>query len=616
MRYLGNKDSLVDRIEKLLENKKLLNKDLILFDAFCGTGAVSKKLSATYKNIIINDNLLLASTFNYGSLVSSKCSFLKLGFDPFNYFNERKEIKEGFFYKNYAPSNGNRMYFSDYNAGRIDFFRITIEEWFLNKQINVEEYNYLLACLLESVSKVANVAGVYGAYLKKWDPRAVKDIIFLRLEKNNNVIDVKRYTENLSQIISDIDCDILYLDPPYTKNKYSVQYHILETLIRYDNPILKGITGTRDMSWISQSWSTNNTVHIEFENTIAKTKSKYIVLSYSSDGLMSKEFILNVLKRYCILNTVECIEIPYKKYRNFKTNTSNEHYEYLFYGEKKEIDQVFYCCPLNYMGGKTNVINYIKPHLNGKSNFIDIMGGGFNVGINSYGFERIIYNELNHIVKDLICMFKNNDTKVILDNLDKLIKKYSLSKQNKDNYIKFRNDYNTKYRFYKNYTIYLYTLLLYGFQQQLRFNSQLEFNNPIGESGYNESIKEKIISFSRRIKEINVEFFSKSYEELYDIIDDAVIYFDPPYLITLGSYNDGKRGFKGWNKNEETKLINFFNKLMSKNCKLVISNILEYKGLENEILKEWIKDNNPMIEKINVRGRREVLIVYETNIQN
>lgn len=616
MRYLGNKDSLVDRIEEILEKKKILNKDLILFDAFCGTGAVSRKLSVIYNNIIINDNLLLASTFSYGSLISSKCNFLKLGFDPFTYFNETKEIKEGFFYENYAPSKGNRMYFSNYNAGRIDFFRITIEEWFLNKQINEDEYNYLLACLLESVSKVANIAGVYGAYLKKWDPRAIKNIVFLRLEKNNNDVNVKRYTENLSQIISDIDCDILYLDPPYTKNKYSVQYHILETLIRYDNPILKGITGTRDMSWISQSWSINNTVHIEFENTIVKTKAKYIVLSYSSDGLMSKEFILNVLKRHCILNTVECIEIPYKKYRNYKTNTSKEHYEYLFYGEKKEINQVSYCCPLNYMGGKTNVINHIRPHLTGKSNFIDIMGGGFNVGINCYGFERIIYNDLNHFVKDLICMFKDNDTKVILDNIDKLIKKYSLEKQNKTNYIKFRKDYNKEFRFYKNYTIYLYTLLLYGFQQQLRFNSQLEFNNPIGESGYNESIREKIISFSRRIKEMNVEFFSNSYEELYDIADDAVVYFDPPYLITLGSYNDGKRGFKGWNKDEETKLIDFFNKLLSKNCKLVISNILEYKGLENELLKAWIKDNNPVIEKINVRGREEVLIIYETNIQN
>lgn len=613
MRYLGNKDSIVDRIEKLLESKELIDKNYIFFDAFCGTGAVSKKVSDKY-DLIINDNLLLASVFTYGSLVSKSCLFDKLGLDPFEYFNSSTWIKEGFFYNNYAPAKSGRMYFSDYNAGRIDYFRTTIETWFLDKKITEHEYNYLLACLLESVSKVANVAGVYGAYLKKWDPRALKNIIFLKLDIYENTNKITKYNQNLSEIITDVNCDILYLDPPYTKNRYSVQYHILETLIRYDNPLLKGVTGSRDLSWISQSWSTKNSVNIEFESTIAKTKAKYIILSYSSDGLMSKEFILNVLKRHCKSDTVECIEIPYKKYRNYKTLTTDEHFEYLFYGEKLLENKVSYYCPLNYMGGKTNIIEYIKPHLEGKPLLIDIMGGGFNVGINGHNFNKIIYNDLNYIVKDLICMFKYENTKNILDKIDKLIAKYSLEKHNKENYLKFRRDYNSKYRYQKDYTIYLYTLLLYGFQQQLRFNSKYEFNNPIGESGYNESIKEKIISFSRRIKEINTEFYSLSYEKLNDLIENAVVYFDPPYLITLGSYNDGKRGFKGWNENEEIKMINFLNTLINRRCKIIISNILDYKGQENKLLKKWIELNKPLVEKITIRGREEVLIVYETEV--
>lgn len=612
LRYLGNKESIVDRIENLLYSKNLVNKDYSFFDAFCGTGAVSKKISDKY-NLIINDNLLLASVFTYGNLVGSTCNFKRLNFDPFEFFNSSNCIEEGFFYNNYAPKKSGRMYFSDYNAARIDYFRITIETWYKNKKITDEEYNYLLACLLESVSKVANVAGVYGAYLKKWDPRATKEIVFLKLDTNGKINNVTKYNQNLSDIISNVECDILYLDPPYTKNKYSVQYHILETLIRYDEPQLKGITGTRDLSWISQAWSTKHSVNIEFENTVAKTKAKHIILSYSSDGLMSKEFILNVLRRHCKLESVECIEIPYKKYRNYKTFTTDEHFEYLFYGEKLEENEVSYYCPLNYMGGKTNVIEYIKPHLSGKPCLIDIMGGGFNVGINGNGFKQIIYNDLNHIVKDLIYMFKIEDTKIILEKTEKLINKYSLEKHNKENYLNFRNDYNSTYRFKKDYTIYLFTLLLYGFQQQLRFNSKHEFNNPIGESGYNESIKEKIISFSRRIKELNVSFYSESYEQLESLIDNAVVYFDPPYLITLGSYNDGKRGFRGWNDDEEIGMIKFLNLLVRKKCKIIISNILDYKGQENKYLKEWIKNNNPKVEKITIRGREEVLIIYEAD---
>ena len=69
LRYLGNKDSIVDRIENLLESKELINRNYVFFDAFCGTGTVSKKVSDKY-DLVINDNLLLASVFTYGSLVS------------------------------------------------------------------------------------------------------------------------------------------------------------------------------------------------------------------------------------------------------------------------------------------------------------------------------------------------------------------------------------------------------------------------------------------------------------------------------------------------------------------------------------------------------------------
>ena len=614
MRYLGNKDSILYEIENLLERKNILQKNYVLFDAFCGTGSVSRNFSDIYK-IVINDNLLMPLTYSYGSLVANDCDFDELGIDPFKYFNESKEIVEGFFYNNYSPEKSGRMYFNDYNAGRIDFFRTKISEWYDEQKINDKEYNYLLACLLESVSKVSNVAGVYGAYLKTWDPRALKDIIFLQIENDKKCVhDVEKYNMNILEIIDKVDCDILYLDPPYTKNKYSVQYHILETLIRYDNPTLKGITGTRDMSWVSQTWSTKNAVEVEFENTVAKTKAKHVILSYSSDGLMTKEYILNVLRRHCEKDSVECIEIPYKKYRNYKTHKDNEHYEYLFYGKKLLSNQVSYYCPLNYMGGKTNIIDYIKPHLEGTPVLIDAMGGGFNVGINGYGFEKIIYNDINHIVRDILLMFKNESTKYLLDKIDKIIKQYSLAKHNKENYINYRNDDNTKYRYKDDYTIYLYTLILYGFQQQLRFNSSLEFNNPIGESGYNDSIKEKIVSFSRRLKELNVEFYNKNYYDLKDLIDNSVVYLDPPYLITLGSYNDGKRGFNGWNELEEQKFIDFLDYLKKCNCKIVVSNIVKYKGRKNEYLAKWISANKPLVKNIVIRGREEVLIIYETDL--
>ena len=158
---------------------------------------------------------------------------------------------------------------------------------------------------MESVSHVANVAGVYGAYLKTWDPRAVKRIVFMQPadtdlahdDENNNLVQIRN--GNIEDIIEDIPCDILYLDPPYTKNYYSVQYHILETLILNDNPEIRGVTGARPYKNISNDWSKPNKVEIVFDKVLAKTQASHIVFSYSSDGLMSKEYILYALKRYC-----------------------------------------------------------------------------------------------------------------------------------------------------------------------------------------------------------------------------------------------------------------------------------------------------------------------------
>lgn len=89
------------------------------------------------------------------------------------------------------------------------------------------------------------------------------------------------------------------------------------------------------------------------------------------------------------------------------------------------------------------------------------------------------------------------------------------------------------------------------------------------------------------------------------------MYADPPYLITLGSYNDGKRGFNGWNEKEERRLLAFLERLDARGVRFMLSNVLEHKDKRNEILREWIDRNGYNItfygEK--ARGNRAELIV-------
>lgn len=614
VRFIGNKNALKDDIRNFLMTKNLLKKNLTFFDAFCGTGSISDYLKDDF-NIIANDNLKWCTIYTKGRAVEHRCKFEGMPYDPFEFLNNSKGFIEGFFYSNYTPANSNRMYFTEKNGGRIDYFRVTIEEWYINRMINFEEYAYLLACLIDSVSLVSNTAGVYGAFLKTWDPRALKDIKFVRLksESKRTLDSIKIKNNKVEDIIREINCDVLYLDPPYTQNQYGTQYHLLETLVLYDSPSISSITGSRSTKPMRSDWSKDIKAHILLDEILANTKAKYIILSYSIDGIMSKQFIESCFKRYGKPETYEFKKIEYKKYRNWKTKRGNTHYEYIFYIEKK--DKPLYESPLNYIGSKYKYLNQIEPLIpKNIKKFYDIFGGGYNLGINVNAKENI-YNDFNHLVTGLIKSFQDYDTYSYIRFIRKVEKKFDLKPANKEGYLKARKYYNQLPDSKKD-PRFLYSIILYGFQQQIRFNSKYEFNNPVGMRWFNDKVLEKFISFSRYIKSGNHSFRSKDYTDLIDEIDsDSFVYLDPPYRFTLGSYNDGKRGFKGWSNREEQELQKFCEDLNEKGIKFMLSYVLKHKEEYNIDMDFWAMWNKFKILELNDvpgKSRKEVVIInYE-----
>ena len=618
MRYLGNKTTILSDIESLLKEKGLLDQRMVLFDAFCGSGSVSDYFK-NYFDIIINDNLSWAVVYTKGRLCAHKCNFTKLGFDPFEYFNSNDKVMEGFFFNNYSPANSNRMYFSAENASRIDYFRCQIEQWNMDGLLHEYEYSYLLACLIESVSDVSNTAGVYGAFLKKWDSRALKSIIFDKVDSvESSNFKFQTYNEKIENVIETVNCDILYLDPPYTQNQYGTQYHILETLVLYDTPKISEITGSRSTTPMRSDWSKDTKTHILFDFVLAKTQAKHIVFSYNNKGFMSEEFIEASLKRYGKPETYVCKKINYKKYQNWKSCDKKEHFEYLFYIEKKENEKIRYESPLNYIGSKSKVVDSIKTYAPNKFDvFVDAFGGGFNVGVN-FTSDKVIYNDINCFVRNLIESFRKYDTYEYIQYMRKIIKKFGLEKANAENYQTVRKLYNSQ-PIEKRDSRLLFTLILYGYQQQIRFNGNHDFNNPVGMRWFNDKILEKMISFSRKIKEDHYDFKCASYLTIQESIDEnSFIYMDPPYTLTTGSYNDGKRGFKGWNKELECELFTFADKLTARKIPFMLSYVIEHKGNTNNELVKWISTNNYKVirlgDVIGISGsrRKEVLIInYE-----
>ena len=210
------------------------------------------------------------------------------------------------------------MYFSDFNAKKCDAIRIAIEDWFNQDKINENEYFFLLGSLINSIDKCANTASVYGAYLKKLKKSALKEMELTALPIMQGTVHCKVYNEDISELIKNVSGDILYLDPPYNARQYCSNYHMLETIARYDNPEIKGKTGLRDYADQKSVFCIKNKVADAFAELIKNAKFKYIFLSYNNEGLMSFDTIEKIMKKY------GKYKVYMQQYRRFKADNARD----------------------------------------------------------------------------------------------------------------------------------------------------------------------------------------------------------------------------------------------------------------------------------------------------
>jgi len=246
--------------------------------------------------------------------------------------------------------------------------------------------------------------------------------------------------------------------------------------------------------------------------------------------------------------------------------------------------------PLNYIGGKYKILNQIMPFFPKRiNNFVDLFAGGCNVGIN-INAKKIYFNDNLIFLIDMYKAFQANSIETILKHIEGRIQEFDLSLTNEGGYKKMRELYNEQ----KN-PLDLFVLVAFTFNHQIRFNNNHRFNNPFGKerSSFNKRMKQNLEQFILKLKEKNVEFTNKSFEnfDFSFLSNNDFVYCDPPYLITTGTYNDGKRGFKGWTKKEELNLLSILDKLHKNGVRFALSNVLDHKGKSNGILKEWLESN-------------------------
>ncbi len=335
MRYIGNKENIIDKIYQILSANGVVGESF--FDFFSGTTNVARYYKKLGYTLFSSDVMFLSyclqkayienneePTFEKLMPIVTNEAVNSLFATPLEivvgFLNKTLDV-QGFIYNNYTPEGTKnllqpRMYFSPENGLRIDAIRQQIEKWNCDGLLRENEYYILLACLIETVSFYANVAGVYAAFHKKWDPRAVKRLRMRAIKIYDNKKKNSVYNANSLDLLEKIEADIFYLDPPYNNRQYLPNYHLLETIAKYDNPTISGVTGMREYNGQKSSFCNAKTALRDLDLVAQKARCKYLVMSYNSEGIMPQNDIIGVLSKY------GNVKLEQFQYTRFKSNNN------------------------------------------------------------------------------------------------------------------------------------------------------------------------------------------------------------------------------------------------------------------------------------------------------
>lgn len=598
-RYLGNKYKLLPFITRVVaEECENINT---IADIFAGTGAVASAF--TDKKIITND-LMYSNYICHVAWFSSENYSEERIIELVMYYNSVVVEKDNYMSENFANT-----YFSYEDCKKIGFIRQDIEDRFIKGDINERERALLITSLLYGMDKIANTCGHYDAYRQGVAFEKHLELSVPQPDTNLNENNIC-YNMDTNELMPDIEADLVYIDPPYNSRQYCDAYHLLENVARWNKPEVFGVAKKMDRTALKSDYCTQKATEA-FEKLIDATHAKYILLSYNnmaekgndrSNAKISDEDILRILQKK---GKVKVFTEDYKAFSTGKSEIKDNQ-ERLFLCKCYESEKEVIPSALNYTGGKYKLLPQILPLFpKDADKVVDLFCGGCNVGIN-VNCNKVTFNDANNYLMGLLDTFRRLSKAEILEWIYETIDKYNLSlvsrygyqyygcesskglgKYNKEGYNKLREDFNSKSMQDDEYYLMLYLLIVYSFNNQLRFNKKGEFNLPVGKRDFNAKMQSKLENFIDRIKSGDYDFTNRDFRQigLDDYTDKSFFYADPPYLITCATYNEQA----GWTEDDERDLLVYLENLDKKGIRFALSNVLESKGKKNEILLSWIK---------------------------
>lgn len=598
-RYLGNKFRITRFIREIVDNN--CHGFSSFADIFSGTGSVSYAFRD--KKLILND-------FLYSNYLANLAWFSPEHFDLeklealIDEYNSMEVLSD-----NYMSDNFSETYFSRENCRRIGAIREDIEKRYRTGELNSRERAMLIVSLLYAMDRIAATCGHYDAYREGADLSSPLILRMLDADECNNAGN-EIFSEDTNELVKHIKADVVYIDPPYNSRQYSDAYHLLENVARWEKPEVKGKAGKMDRKSIKSLYSTNK-AEDAFRSLIASIDAKYILLSYNnmqekgdsrSNSKISDETIMSVL------SSKGDVSVYSTQHRAFTAGKShiegNEERIFLCRVRHKSIRKEGYIqSPLNYIGGKGRIItDLLEAFPKEIDTFVDLFSGGCTVGVNA-PCRRVVFNDSDTRLIALLREMRRSDKNRFISDIKNVIREYGLSESdihgyayynadsskglgevNKEAYIKLRTDFNTHSFDEHMRAVILYVLIIYGFNNQIRFNDDGDFNLPVGKRDFNSRMQEKLSVFIDRIKELDAVFLDSDFRTV-EIPSGSFVYADPPYLVTTATYNEKH----GWTENDETSLHAILENLTERGIRFALSNTLKSRGRENTFLLSWLE---------------------------
>lgn len=620
-RYLGAKTKLLGFIDDILKEEDIKFESFA--DIFAGTGSVANHFHGRAR-IIVNDILASNHHIYHAFFGKDEICEEKLREQLKNY--NSLDIKNHD--DNYFSEHFSNTYFDELNAKKIGVIRDDIDKLFEEQIITPREKSYLLTSLIYALDRIANTVGHYDAYRKVEIPE--KKLVLLPLDVKNSEYDTEIYKQDANELVKKIKADVVYIDPPYNSRQYSDAYHLLENIATWQKEEVFGVAKKINRDHIKSKYSMKS-AGVAFGELIDNIDAKYILISYNdmggsgnarSQSRISDHEILSTLKRK---GEVKIYETDFKQFTTGKSS-KNDLRERIFLckvnrtaksqknivaSKRNPIQHGFVKSPLNYTGGKHKLLPQItKLFPDGIDTFYDVFAGGANVGINAKA-NHVVCVEKNTYVTRLLRLIQQSNfediNQQVVDTIEKFglsqsyIKGYSfynadssggLGKVNKEAFLRLRSEFNAD----KSRTDLLLVLILFSFNNQIRFNSKGEFNLPVGKRDYNGSSRRNIAAFNQAANEKDISFRNTDFRDIESLKlrSNDFIYLDPPYFLGLASYNE----MGGWTEQDERDLYDLLTRVSNKGIRFALSNVLEHKGEVNTIMQSWADENEYTVHRL------------------